>query len=47
MGKTRENKLSSRKFRNSKKEKWLEVDSFEEFDLEGGTDELNARKYRG
>lgn len=47
MGKTREDKKSSRKFRNNKKEKWFEVDSFEESDLEGGTDELNARKYRG
>lgn len=47
MGKTRENKLSSRKFRNSKKEKWFGVDSFKESDLEGGTNELNARKYRG
>lgn len=47
MGKTRENKLSRRKFRNSKKEKWFEVDSFEESDLEGGTDGINARKYRG
>lgn len=47
MGKTREDKYSSRKFRNSKKEKRFEVDSFKESDLEGGTDELNARKYHG
>lgn len=45
MGKTREDKYSSRKFRNSKKEKRFEVDSFNELTLEGGIDEFNDRKY--